>query len=103
MILVQFLRMKTYELTIVVPGKITPAKKKSTIGTVEKIIKIVDGKIEKVHDLGEIVLSYPILKNTSGVFVRFDLELSEASARPIKEKLVLEGGVIRFLLVRKEK
>lgn len=94
--------MSRYELTVVLPGKSTPAKKKTSRESVEKIIKTLKGKIERADDWGEIGFSYPIAKNNTGNFLHFNLELNAESAKTIVEKLRLEEGIIRYLLVKKE-
>ena len=94
--------MRKYELTIVIAGGATPAKKKSIQGKVEKIVKGLKGKSGKVVDWGEIDLEYPIKDNKTGIFLHFPLELDPAQAKEIDVKLNFEEEVIRYLLVRKE-
>ena len=92
--------MNTYELTIVLPDKATEAKKKSFTETLGKIIKVSKGKITKKDDWGEIGLAYPIEKNKSGNFLYFELEMDGPSVKDLNQKLKLEEGVIRHLLVK---
>ena len=44
--------MNKYELTVILEGKATGAKKKSVLETLEKSIKMLEGKIEKAEDWG---------------------------------------------------
>jgi ribosomal protein S6 len=67
-----------YELVLVLPGEATSAKKKSATETLEKIVKIFKGKVVKATDWGKRELAYKIKKNNSGVFMIFDLELSQS-------------------------
>ena len=67
--------MRSYELTVVLPGKTTPAKKKSSQEKIEKIINSGKGKVGNVDDWGEITLSYPIAKNETGIFLHIPLQL----------------------------
>lgn len=92
--------MVKYELTIVISGKSTPAKKKSVKETIEKLLKTFKGKIEKFDDWGERELAYPIMKNDSGSFMHFIVELEGDSAKSIVQKLNLEEEVLRYLLVK---
>jgi small subunit ribosomal protein S6 len=94
--------MNKYELTIVLPGKMSSAKRKSTRELVEKLVKMLKGEIKKVDDRGELELAYPIARNNTGVFIHFDLELEAQSPKSINDKLKMEEDVIRYLLVRKE-
>lgn len=92
----------TYELTLVLPGKATPAKKKSVTETIEKMVKVFKGSIKSTKDRGKIELAYPIKKETSGNFLFFELELDEESVGQLNGKLRLEEGIIRHLVVKKE-
>ncbi|MFV1917062.1 MAG: 30S ribosomal protein S6 [Patescibacteria group bacterium] len=94
--------MNKYEFTVVLAGKVTPAKKKSIIGKLEKLLKGVNGEVGKLSDWGEIEFAYPVKKNNSGIFLHFPLELEPESASNLDSKLNLEEDVIRYLLVRKE-
>lgn len=93
--------MRTYELTIVLPGKATAAKKKTTQAKVEKAIAALKGKAGKVDDWGKRELAYPIAKNETGIFLHYQLELEPESAKNLDSKLNLEENVIRYLLVKK--
>ncbi len=89
-----------YELITVLPGDTTPAKKKSATAKIEKIVNILEGKIDKVNDWGKKELAYPIKKNNSGVFLIFDLELSAKAAKELLSKLRIEEELIRHLLIK---
>lgn len=91
--------MNAYQLTIVLPEKITSAKKKTIVDTIEKIVKLNKGEVKKLEDWGEIELSYKIAKNTTGNFLQFILELKKSSVRALDDKLKMEEGIIRYLLV----
>lgn len=95
--------MRNYELTIVLPGKATPAKKKSTQEKIGKLLTSQKGKVNKVDDWGEKKLAYPIAKNESGTFLHFEIELNALSAKALDSKLNLEEDIIRYLLVKKQK
>lgn len=95
--------MSRYELTIVLPGKATSSQKKSVQERLEKLVKLLKGSVAAVEDWGEIELSYKIEKNTTGVFLFFVLELPKESVKDLREKLRLEDGILRYLLVRAER
>jgi len=92
-----------YELTVVLPEKTTPAKKKSVTETIEKMVTLFKGKIKKSNDWGKVELAYPIKKNMAGVFLNFLLELEPDKVKTLEQKIKLEENVVRYLLVRKEK
>ena len=92
--------MSRYELTLVLSDKATTAKKKSVVNKIEKLAKILKGKIAKSDDWGKINLSFPIQKNQSGVFLYFELELDEKQAKNLNDKLRMEDDIIRLLLVK---
>lgn len=94
--------MNEYELTLVLPEKATPAKKKSVIESIEKVVKTIKGKVSKKDDWGKLELSYPIKDNVSGVFLHFKLELEPDSAKNLEQKVKVEDDIIRYLLVRAE-
>ena len=94
--------MQKYELTIVLDGKATPAKRKTVASTIEKIIGIVEGKISKIEEWGVKELAYVIDKSDSGYFIHFLLELEKASIKNLNLKLKMEEDVLRHLLIRKE-
>lgn len=93
--------MNKYELTVVMEGKASPAKKKSVRGVVEKTITSLKGKIGTVEDWGEKPLSYKIEKSESGILMFFPLELDPENAKALATKLNQEEEIIRHLLLRK--
>lgn len=95
--------MRNYELTVVLPGGSTAAKKKTFREKIEKIVKVFKGKIGKIDDWGELDLAFPIANSNTGIYLHFPLELDTNGAILIVEKLRLEEGLLRYLLVRKEK
>jgi len=94
--------MQKYELTVVLDGKATAAKKKSIRTSVEKTITTLKGKVGTVEDWGEKPLAYKIGKSESGNFIYFPLELDPVSAKALSTKLSQDDEVIRYLLIRKD-
>lgn len=93
--------MTNYELTILLPEKATPAKKKSVSEKIKKIVTGAKGKVAKVDDWGKKDLAYPIGGNTAGNYLIFELELEPGSAKELDSKLNLEEEILRYLLIRK--
>jgi small subunit ribosomal protein S6 len=101
--------MNKYELTIVLDGKATAAKKKSIQGLVEKIVELSKGKIGKVEDWGVKDLAYklgkpasPAGRSTTGVYLHFPLELETEAVKNLASKIKVEAEILRYLLVRKD-
>lgn len=92
--------MYTYDLTIVLDGKTTPAKKKSAIEKIEKLAATLEGKVGEAKDWGERELAYPIAKSETGLYLTFPVSLLGASAQKFNDKLRLEDGILRYLLIR---
>lgn len=101
--------MNKYELTVVLDGKTTPAKKKAFQELLEKLVKIGKGSVLKLDEWGVKDLAYPfggkskMGKSTSGLYLHYVLELESKSVKGISTKLGQEGVVIRHLLIRKDK
>jgi len=94
--------MKDYELTLVLSGSVTEAKKKNAQEAIEKIVKTIGGKVGKIEEWGKKELAYEIAKNDSGIFLHYHLKLEEEAVKMLPQKLNLEENIIRYLLVRKE-
>ena len=93
--------MTKYELTVVMDGKATAAKKKAFLTTLEKILGILKGKLEKTDDWGVKDLTYMMGKSTTGSFTHFLLDLEPTSIKALNLKLKMEPEVIRYLLIKK--
>ena len=91
-----------YELTIIINGKATAAKKKKIIENVTDIVKTNKGKVISVDDWGERDLEYKIEKIDTGIYLLFNLELDAKAVSSLPSKFNVEEEVIRYLLVRKE-
>lgn len=91
-----------YELTIIINGKATAAKKKKIIENVTDIVKTNKGKVVSVDDWGERDLEYKIEKIDTGIYLLFNLELGAKAVSSLPSKFNVEEEIIRYLLVRKE-
>ncbi len=94
--------MKSYELTIVMPGKTTAAKKKDQLERVEKIVEASGGKVVKTDEWGVKDLAYPIKKEEAGLFIGFEIELTAASVKSVADKIKTEENIIRHILIAKD-
>lgn len=94
--------MGKYELTVVLPGQASVSKEKKAKETIEKLIKVFNGKIDKFEKWGEMELAYKIRKEENGIFLFFNLELPSEAATEINKKLKMEDDIMRYLLIKKE-
>ncbi|MEK7525867.1 MAG: 30S ribosomal protein S6 [Patescibacteria group bacterium] len=92
--------MKNYELTIVLDGKASSAKKKAAQQKATSMVEAFKGKIGKVEDWGERELAYKIGKSETGHYIFIPLQMEAAGAKNLNDKLRLEEDLIRYLLVR---
>jgi small subunit ribosomal protein S6 len=95
--------MENYELTVVLPGKASANKKNKISKFIEDLLKTFEGKVKKTEDWGDIELAYLINKNSFGLFLYFEIELSPKLSKQLDDKLRLEEDIIRYLLIKKEK
>lgn len=94
--------MNKYELTIVLDGKVTSAQKKAKVAFIESLVSVNKGKIEKTEEWGVKDLAYKINKSTSGLYVYFELELMPSTVKEISDKIKLEDGILRYLIVKQD-
>jgi small subunit ribosomal protein S6 len=93
--------MRNYELTIIIDGKATVAKKNSVKEKVDKLIKTFKGKIKATEDWGKKDFAYKINKSDTGVYLFFELELETSGAKNLSNKLIMEPDILRHLLIRR--
>jgi len=92
--------MNKYELTIILEGKTTSAKKKAVLETLEKIVKLLEGKMEKCEDWGVKELFHEIKKVKEGLYLHMPFEMDAKSIKPFEIKLKAEENILRYLIVR---
>jgi small subunit ribosomal protein S6 len=95
--------MNTYDLTIVLDGKLTPAKKKAAVEKLEKIVTLDGGTLGKVNDWGKRELAYPIKKITTGIYLTFPVTIGSEAVKRLNDKLRLEEEYLRYLLIKADK
>ncbi|MFI5241342.1 MAG: 30S ribosomal protein S6 [Microgenomates group bacterium] len=95
--------MNSYELTLVFDGKSGSGKKAKVTETLKKLLDVFKGKIVESKDWGVKDLTYKIGKSTSGLFLFFELELDPKGVKSLNDKLRVDGDIIRYLLIRKDK
>lgn len=94
--------MNKYELTVILEGKATAAKKKAVLETLEKSIKMLEGKIEKAEDWGVKELFHEIRKQKEGLYLHMPFEMIAKNIKAFEIKLKAEENILRYLIVRTE-
>jgi small subunit ribosomal protein S6 len=94
--------MNKYGLTIILEGKVSSAKKKAVLENIEKFVKILEGKMNKVEDWGVKELFHQIKKNSQGVYLHIPLELQTKSIKQLDIKLKAIDTILRYLLIKEE-
>lgn len=89
-----------YELTALLEGKASSAKKKKFSENIEKMISSLSGKIVKSKEWGVLDLAYPIKKSENALYLFWELELPANKVKSLRDRLKLEEDVLRYLLVR---
>lgn len=92
--------MEKYELTLIVEEKTTAAKKKAVLESIEKIINLFKGKLNKVEDWGVKEMFHTIKGNTKGMYLFLNVEMDPKSVKQLSLKLNTEENILRFLLVK---
>lgn len=92
--------MHNYELTVVLDGKATTAKKTAVTKTIEKVVELGKGKMGKVSEWGIKDLAYKIGKSITGTFLFFPLSVEPSFVKQLDNKLKMEENIIRYLIVK---
>ena len=92
--------MNKYELTLILEAKTTVAKKKTVLETIEKMVKMLSGKVLEAEDWGVKELFHEIKKNKEGLYLHIPLELEAKSIRALEIKLKAEENILRYLVIK---
>jgi len=93
--------MRGYDLILLIDSDLSSEEKKSQLEKIERVIRGEGGKIEKTEGLGKRKLAYPIRKKETGDYFLWEIQLPEASLKEVNQKLKIEEGLLRYLIVRK--
>lgn len=94
--------MRVYELVLVFNPDLTSEKQKNQLEKIKKIAADLKGKVKKTMEWGRRELAYPIKKKNVGCYFLWEIELPEDKLGDFNNKLKIEEGLLRYLLVRKE-
>lgn len=89
--------MNTYELTLITADKKAMEK---IAKLVKDEVKKAKGEVNKEDEWGEKLLSYPIKKNKTAIYLHFVLSLPAKDQVELDKTLKLREELMRYLFVR---
>lgn len=92
-------KMKTYELALVLSGKLEEEEKTAAFEQAKGYIERFGGKIVKVDDWGKKRLAYEIKKMREGFYYFITFESSSEVPAEVEKRIRIMETVIRFLIV----
>lgn len=92
--------MNKYELTLILEGKTTAAKKKSVLESLEKTIKMLEGSVQKAEDWGVKEMFHEIKKEKEGLYLHMPFEMNAKSVKSLEIKLKAMENVLRYLIIK---
>lgn len=93
--------MRDYELTLILKPNLSDEVREKLLEQIKKIVEGAKGKIESQDLWGKKTLAYSIKKEREGVYVYFILTLPEKEVLSLEEKIKIEEGILRHLLMKK--
>ncbi|MBI5731766.1 MAG: 30S ribosomal protein S6 [Candidatus Magasanikbacteria bacterium] len=94
--------MRNYDLSLILSGRLSETELPLKITEIKDFLSAFNAENLLEANLGRQRLSYPIKGQRFGYFVNFSFALSPESAAPLKNKLKLEPGVMRFMMLGKK-
>lgn len=94
--------MRDYELVIIFSSQLEEDKQKKSIDKIKKSITGFKGKIKKTDSWGKKDFSYPIKKQTQGIYTQFKFSLDEGKIIDLEKKFKADEDILRYLLIREE-
>lgn len=94
--------MKTYELALVLNGKLEEETKVAALEKVKGYVERFGGKIVNVDDWGKKKLAYEIQKMREGFYYFITFESATDAPAEIEKRVRIMETVLRYLIVNKE-
>lgn len=95
-------RMRIYDLTLILAPSVDPTDKKKIDTMLTKALTGTNAEVRELTVDGKKTLSYPIRKETSGIYVRVKLAGDSVRSGNIQKQLKLIPEIMRFLLIVRE-
>ncbi len=91
---------RRYELTVIFSSKLSSADLTKIIKAVETQIKKNDGKIVKTDEWGKRTFTYPIDKQTEGVYRHYVVEIPGDALGKLSHEFKLMEEILRYMFVK---
>ena len=95
--------MAFYENTMIARQDLAEKEIKDIVKKYNEIINSSSGKVMKIEEWGLINFANKIKKYKKGFFIHFKFEGNKKTLDSIKEKIKVDGSIIRFLTVKYKK
>ncbi len=92
----------TYELCLVLSGKLEEEAKNIQLDKVKALIERFEGKIADIDDWGKRRLAYEIKKEREGFYYFITFEAASSAPAEIESRIKIMESVLRYLIFRKE-
>lgn len=93
---------RNYELVVILDPELTAAEQEKLLEKFKKLITDAEGKVSSAKELGKKELAYPIKKKREGVFYLLEFSAPASLISSLRQKLLLEDKVLRFLVIVRE-
>lgn len=90
---------RNYELVVILDPELKDEEQEKLLEKIKKFISNFEGKISQEKKWGSKELAYPVFKRKTGIFYWFLFSLPSEKTSALKQKIVLEESVLRYLLV----
>ena len=92
--------MRNYEVAFIAQPDLDEAALNSLLDKAKGWIATAGGQVTNVDLWGRRKLAYPIRKQTEGLYVFIQTQMTAAATREIERSLRLTEQVIRFMIIR---
>jgi small subunit ribosomal protein S6 len=92
--------MRSYDVVLVFQGTVSGTQREKLLESVRKWLG--EGTVVKSNDWGKKALAYPIKGETEGNYVFLEVESERGVPADFEKRLLMEEGVLRHLVLRKE-
>ncbi|MEK7517784.1 MAG: 30S ribosomal protein S6 [Patescibacteria group bacterium] len=91
--------MRSYELVLILKKSLSETQQKKIVEAIKGLLK--GANFLKESELGQKTLSYPIKRETVGIYFDwvFDMQLIPSE---LEKKLLEDEGILRHLLIRRK-
>ena len=91
--------MRSYDVALVLRASSTSTQKEKLIDAIKKWLG--SAKVVKVDEWGKKKLSYPIKKESEGIYVILSVESDESLKGDFEKRMLMEEAILRHLVLRR--